>query len=175
MDKKDFYYLGKIVKTSGFKGSLMFFFDVDNITPYKDLEAVFVEVGGDLIPFAVHSINIKSNTSAYVQLEDVNTDEEALALTGKALYLPLSFLPPLTGDKFYYHEVIGFEVIDRQAGSIGVLESVMDQGPQDIFIIRAGGKEVLLPASDEILLKVDREKRLLHVNAPEGLLNLYLD
>ena len=175
MDKKDFYYLGKIVKTSGFKGSLMFFFDVDDITPYKDLEAVFVEVGNDLIPFAIQSINIKSNTSAYVHLEDVDTDEEALALTGKSLFLPLSFLPPLTGDKFYYHEVIGFEVIDRQAGTIGVLESVMDQGPQDIFIIRSGDKEVLLPASDEIILKVDREKRLLHVNAPEGLLNLYLD
>jgi 16S rRNA processing protein RimM len=175
MDKKDFYYLGKIVKTSGFKGSLMFFFDVDDITPYKNLEAVFVEVGDDLIPFAIQSINVKSSTSAYVQLEDVNTDEEAFALTGKSLYLPLSFLPPLTGDKFYYHEVIGFEVVDRRAGKIGVLESVMDQGPQDIFIIRAGDREVLLPASDDILLKVDRDKRVLHVNTPEGLLNLYLD
>ena len=85
----------------------MFFFDVDDIAHYKTLEAVFVEVAGELIPFAIRSVNIKSNTLAYVQLEDVNSEEEAVALTGKSLYLPLSYLPPLSGDRFYYHEVIG--------------------------------------------------------------------
>lgn len=175
MDKKDFYYLGKIAKTSGFKGSLMFFFDVDDIAPYKALEAVFVEVGGDLIPFAIQSIKVKGSTSAYVRLEDVDSEDEAIALTGKSLYLPLSFLPPLTGDRFYYHEVIGFEVKDAQAGPIGVLESVMDQGPQDIFIIRFGEKEILLPVSEEIVLKVDRPNKTLEVKAPEGLLSIYLD
>ena len=174
MDKKDFYYLGKIVKTSGYKGSLMFFFDVDDIEPYRDLEAVFVEIGADLVPFAIGSINFKSGTSAYVQLADVGTEEEAIALAGKSLYLPLSFLPPLTGNKFYYHEVTGFAVIDAKAGRIGVLESVIDQGPQDIFVVRAGNREVLLPVTDEVILRVDREKRELHVAAPEGLIDIYL-
>ena len=174
MDKKDFYYLGKIVKTSGFKGNLVFFFDVDDITPYTDLEAVFVEVGGDLIPFAIRSLRVKNNTSAYVHLQDVDSGDEAIALTGKSLYLPLSFLPPLTGNKFYYHEVTGFEVIDRQAGKIGIIESVMDQGPQDIFIIRSGKREILIPVRDEIIKKVDRKNRILEVEAPAGLLDIYL-
>ena len=58
MDKKDYYFLGKITKTSGFKGSLMFFFDVDDTSPYDGLEAVFVEVGGsDFIPFVIEEPN----------------------------------------------------------------------------------------------------------------------
>jgi 16S rRNA processing protein RimM len=174
MDKKDFYYLGKIVKTSGFKGSLMFFFDVDDIGLYKDMDAVFAEVAGELIPFAIRSVKIKNSNTAYVQLEDVNSEEEAIALIGKSLYLPLSFLPPLSGDQFYYHEVIGFSVIDQQAGPIGVIESVMDQGPQDIFIIRSGKMEILLPVSGDIILKTDKKKKTMEVKAPDGLLDLYM-
>jgi 16S rRNA processing protein RimM len=71
--------------------------------------------------------------------------------------------------------VIGFKVIDEVAGPIGVLESVMDQGPQDIFIIRFGTREILLPVSDEIILKADRKNKTLHVKAPEGLLAIYLE
>ena len=174
MDKKDFYFLGKIVKTSGYKGNLMFFFDVDDVTPYKELEAVFVEVSNELIPFAIHTIQVKNNNSAYVQIEDIDSEEEASALTGCDLYLPVSFLPPLTGEKFYYHEVIGFEVIDQESGNIGIIESIIDQGPQDIFSIRFNGKEILLPVSDDIILKVDRKQKKLLVNAPEGLIDIYL-
>jgi len=174
MDKKDYYFLGKIAKTSGYKGSLVFFFDVDDISLYNDLEAVFVEVSDELIPFAIHSIQIKSNNSAYVHLEDVNSEEEAVVLTGSALYLPVSYLPPLTGDKFYYHEVIGYEVVDQKSGTIGIIESVIDQGPQDIFTIRFKGKEILLPVSDEIILHVDRQNKKLMVNAPEGLIDIYI-
>jgi len=174
MDKKDFYYLGKIMKTSGFKGSLMFFFDVDDMAPYRELEAVFVDISGELIPFAIKTINLKGSNTAYVHLEEVNSEEEAIALTGKDLYLPLSFLPPLSGNKFYYHEITGFEVVDKHAGPIGKVEAVMDQGPQDVFIIRLGEKEILLPVTDEIVRDVDREKKILTVNAPEGLLEIYL-
>lgn len=174
MDKKGYYFLGKIVKTSGYKGSLVFFFDVDDIGYYKDLEAVFVEVAGELLPFAIQSVNIKTNNTAYVQLEDVETEETAAALVGSNLMLPLTYLPPLTGNKFYYHEVLGYEVIDELSGPIGKLESVIDKGPQDIFSIRKGDKEILLPVSDDIIRQVDRKNKQLTVRAPEGLIDLYL-
>jgi 16S rRNA processing protein RimM len=174
-DRPDYYFLGKIVKTSGFKGGLVFFFDVDDIGYYRDLEAVFIEVAGELIPFAIHSIQLKTSNTAYVQLEEVNTDEEATALTGSALYLPTSFLPPLTGNKFYYHEVIGFTVEDRAKGPVGIVESVIDQGPQAILSIRFEGKEILLPISDTVLKTVDRKGKKLLVEAPDGLIDLYLN
>ena len=73
MEKKDFYFLGKITKTSGYKGNLMFFFDVDDIANYTDLEAVFVNMHDELIPFAIKNINLKSGKSAIVQLEGVRS------------------------------------------------------------------------------------------------------
>lgn len=174
MDRKDFYFLGKITKTSGYQGNLVFFFDVDDINYYKDLEAVFVDVHGEIIPFAIQSVNIKSSNSAYVKLEDLDSEEEALALVGTDLLLPLSYLPPLTGNKFYYHEIIGFEVFDKIAGNIGTINEVIDKGPQDILSIRHQGKEILLPVTDTIIREVDRKNKKLTVEAPEGLINLYM-
>ena len=175
MDKKDYYFLGKITKTSGYKGNLVFFFDVDNIQRYSGLEAVFVNISDELIPFAIKELVFKSNTTAIASLEDVLDDDQANALVGYDLYLPLSFLPPLTGKKFYYHEVTGFSVIDEKRGMVGHIESIFDHAGQAIFIImNSDGKEILIPATDEIIKTVDRKKETIRVNAPEGLIEIYL-
>jgi 16S rRNA processing protein RimM len=174
MNKKDFYFLGKITKTSGYQGSLVFFFDVDDINYYAGLEAVFVDINGELIPYAVKELRIKGNNSAFVSLEDVTDKEQAKALTGFEVYLPISYLPPLTGKKFYYHEVAGFSVKDEKHGFIGTIERIFDQAGHAIFVIYFNGKEILVPVSDEIIRKIDRKNKTIEVNTPDGLLEIYL-
>jgi 16S rRNA processing protein RimM len=175
MDKKDFYFLGKITKTSGYKGNLVFFFDVDSIQRYAGLEAVFVNISDELIPFAIKELAIKSTSTAIVSLEDVQDEEQANALVGYDLYLPLSFLPPLTGKKFYFHEVIGFTVIDEKTGLVGNIENIFDHSGQAIFIIvNSNGKEILIPATDEIIQTIVRKNKIIKVNAPDGLIEIYL-
>ena len=83
-------------------------------------------------------------------------------------------LPPLKGNRFYYHEVIGFTMLDEVHGDIGIVESVNDSASQDLFEIKKGDKELLVPVSDDIITKVDRENRAIHVKTPEGLVDLYL-
>jgi 16S rRNA processing protein RimM len=174
MDKKDFFVLGKVVKTSGYKGSLVFFFDVDDPSAYHNLEAVFIEIGGELIPFAIRSLQPKTGNTFYADLEDVSGEEAAAALVGHDLLLPLSYLPTLTGNQFYFHEIIGFSVTDACKGHIGIIESVMDQGKQAIFIIGFKGKEILVPVSEEIIQKVNREEKTIYIEAPDGLIDIYL-
>jgi len=91
MDKKDFYFLGKITKISGYKGYLIFFFDVDDPSQYAFLEAVFIDLNEELIPFVIKSIQFTKGKNALVQLEDVSDEISARALVGTELYLPLSF------------------------------------------------------------------------------------
>ncbi|NOX45725.1 MAG: 16S rRNA processing protein RimM [Chlorobi bacterium] len=175
MDKKEYYFLGKITKTSGFKGSLMFFFDVDDTGPYKSLEAVFVDAGGSgLIPFVIEKIAFRHNNTAFVKLADIDNEDEATALVGSQLYLPLAFLPPLKGKKFYFHEIMDFRVVDKKQGDIGNVKGVLDQTGQPIFIIQNGEKEILVPMTDDIIEKVDRKNKLIEIEAPDGLIDIYL-
>jgi len=174
MEKKDFYFLGRITKTSGYKGSLVFFFDVDDIDKYTNLEAVFIDMNNELVPFAINTINFKSAKSAIVQLEDTTDEESAAALVGYELYLPLSFLPKLKGNKFYYHEVIGFKVIDKNLGELGIVKEILDQSNQAILVINQKEKEILIPITDEIIQLVDRKKKIINVITPTGLVDIYL-
>ncbi len=106
MNTADCFYLGNITKPFGYKGEVDIFLDVDEPQNYATLDAVFVELRGQLIPYFIDDIRLKNN-HAVVRFQDVNTDN-VQALIGAKLYLPLAALPKLRGNKFYFHEVIGF-------------------------------------------------------------------
>jgi len=173
-NKKDFYLLGKIVKTHGRKGEIVFFLDVDNTDNYKNIESVFIEINSQLVPFFIEKLEFKAKNTAIVKLEDVDSIEQAQDILHSDLYLPLSYLPPLSGNKFYYHEIIGFSVIDQQHGSIGHVKGVVDLSHQAVLQVDFNNKEILIPIVDEIILGVNREKKQLEIKAPEGLIEIYI-
>jgi 16S rRNA processing protein RimM len=78
---------------------------------------VFVECNKHLVPFFIGVLH--KNDFLRIRFEDMNTEEDADAIMGNDIYLPLKMLPKLTGNKFYFHEVIGFEVEDKRLGVVG--------------------------------------------------------
>ena len=106
MNKDDFYYLGKILKTHGNKGQVMVHLDVDDPETYQKLESVYLDLHGERIPFFIAALELKHNRKAVVQFQDFNTLEDAESLQGLEMYLPITELPPLKGNRFYYHEII---------------------------------------------------------------------
>lgn len=174
MDKKDFFYFGRVVKTKGIKGEIGIFMDVDEPVLYRSLDAFFIERKRDLIPFLIQTLDIEGN-KATVKLEGINSIEEAEMLTGCPIYLPLALLPALKEDQFYYHEIEGFEMIDQHAGRIGTIKEVMDIPRNPLFVVQHGEKEILIPVMDEIIEKIDRKEKKIYISAPEGLIDIYLE
>jgi len=174
MRKEDCFFLGKIVKKYSFKGELLVTLDTDQPEMYIEMESVLVELNHSLIPFFIQRSSLHKSRLLRVQFEDVNSEADAEALIGKELYLPLNMLPKLSGDKFYFHEVIGFTAIDQNFGEIGLIKGVNDQTAQALFVIDRGGSEVLIPLNDEFIVTLDRSAKEIHLNTPEGLIDLYL-
>lgn len=174
MNKNDYYYLGLITKPFGYKGQVYIYLDTDEPEKYANLRAVFIEEGGEYIPYMIEEIALQDKHTAIVKFADID-GETAKSLLKSELYLPLSDLPPLTGNKFYYHEVIGFTVIDEVKGNIGTCTEFIEASSQPIMRVDCNGTEVLIPAVDDIFKDVDREKRALHIAAPEGLIDIYLE
>lgn len=171
MRLEDCFQLGTLGKPHGLQGNVNAFIDADNPYEYQEMESVFVLQHGQLVPFFITAININSN-KAIVSFEEINSVEEAAELTGLELYLPLTVLPKLSGAQFYYHEIVGFNVHDAQAGEIGKVVQVVN-GAQDLLVLENGNEEILIPLHDDIVQEVDREKQLLKVSLPEGLLEIY--
>ncbi|WP_452597717.1 ribosome maturation factor RimM [Pontimicrobium sp. MEBiC01747] len=175
MNKQDCFFLGKIVKKYSFKGELLAKLDTDEPELYKDLESVFVYLKGALIPFFIESAQLHKSELLRIKFEDVDTEEDADALMKCELYLPLDFLPELEDDKFYFHEIIGFKVEDKNFGTVGTITGVNDSTAQSLFEIDRDGIEILIPMNDEFISKVDKTNKTIFVNTPEGLIDLYLE
>jgi len=174
MEVKGHYFLGKIVKSIGLKGHVLVFLDVDEPTAYSSLDAVFAMVGGNLIPFVIEDFQQRPSNHAQVKFHDIDSPDQAEVLLGSALYLPLESLPQLNEKQFYYHEITGFSLIDEDFGIIGPVAKVLDYPMQALIQVNRDGKELLIPVADDIILKVDRAKRIIHIRAPEGLIEMYL-
>lgn len=174
MNKEDCFFLGKVVKKYSFKGELLIKLDTDQPELYEHLESVFIDLKGNLIPFFIEKSQLHKTELLRVKFEDIDTEQDANALIKSELYLPISFLPELEEDKFYYHEIIGYTVEDKNYGKVGVITGVNDTTAQALFEIDREGIEVLIPMNDEFISKVDKVHKTIFVETPEGLIDLYL-
>lgn len=174
MRKQDCFYLGKIAKKFSFKGEVLIYLDTDEPELYQNLESVFVDFNGQLVPFFIVEASLHKSDFLRVKFEDCTSEEDADRLINTEIYLPLSMLPKLEGNKFYYHEITGFDVEDPQLGVIGKLVRVNDSNYQPLFEIDQNGTEILVPMIDRFILEVDRENKKLVLDIPDGLLDLYL-
>ncbi|GJM62393.1 ribosome maturation factor RimM [Persicobacter diffluens] len=168
------FELGYITKRHGLDGSVNAVLDTDDPSVYIDLEAVFLEHGGSLVPYIVEDIRMKGDQAIFT-FEGVESPEDADALKGVKLFLPLDILPDLGEGKFYYHEIVGFRMQDRQHGDFGMVTTVYDNDKQPLIAVDCNGKEVLVPMADDILLKVDKEAKVIETQLPEGLLEVYTE
>ena len=148
MQKKDCFFVGKIVKKYSFKGELLVKLDTDEPELFTEMESIFVEQHKNLIPFFIEHSSLHKSELLRVKFEEVDNEADADALLGAELYLPLDFLPKLTGNQFYYHEIIGFTVQDKSYGKVGIISGVIE--------------------------KVDRASKTIFLDTPEGLIEIYL-
>ncbi len=175
LKKEDCFYLGKIVKKYSFKGELLAKLDTDEPDLYQNLDAIFLDLRGNLVPFFIESSQLHKSDLLRLKFEDVETEADAEALIKSELYLPLELLPKLEGNKFYFHEVIGFTITDENFGNVGIIKAVNDSTAQALFEVDRNGVEILIPMNDEFIVKVDRDNKTVIVNTPEGLIDLYLN
>lgn len=173
MRKEDCYYLGNITRRHGLSGNVILKLDTDQPEFYNKLESVFIEINGLLVPFFIEKRTWSKSDALNVVFK--NAPESMVdQLVGKSVYLPLSTLPPLTGKKFYYHEVVGFKIEDAEGNSAGIIESVNDQTAQHYFLSVLNGKQLVIPIIKEWILDVDRENKTIRMDLPEGLLDVFL-
>lgn len=174
MKKEDCFYLGKIAKKFSFKGEVLAYLDTDEPELYQNMESVFVELDNNLIPFFIEQCHLHKNDFLRIKFEDVDDEIGADELLGQSLYLPLKMLPKLTGNKFYFHEVIGFNIEDKRLGIVGRIESINDSAAQTLFEVLRGDTQILIPMIDQFLIEVDRKGKRIVMDLPEGLVEMYL-
>lgn len=173
MKHDECFQLGIILKKVGREGKVSIKLDADNPNDYKEMESVFLEIHGKLVPFFIEQFILFNDDTAHLKFEDINSNEEAESILGCGLFLPLEVLPQLKGNKFYFHEVIGFEVVNKKdLISAGIITSIFENSSNDLFVCSLNEEEILIPIAEDWILEVNRSEKKIYMDLPDGLINI---
>jgi len=174
MKIEDSFYIGYITKTKGLKGEVQLFFEFQDYEGLE-LDSLFIELNGRLVPFFVAGYKLQANSTGYFYFEDIDTIEKAEKLLKKKVYLPLTKMPERGEDEFFYTDLKGFIVHDEHYGELGEIIEVHEYPQQFIAVVPYKFREVMFPLNEDIIKSIDEENGILEVNLPEGLVDLYIN
>lgn len=173
MTKEESFYIGYITKTKGLKGELQLFFEFEDYQEL-DLDVVFLEVNGKLVPFFVSSHKLYDNKTGLFYFEDVDHIDKAQPLVKKKAYMPLDKKPVRDDDEFYYTDLKGFMAVDETLGELGEIIEVNEYPQQFVATVHYENTDILFPLNEDFIVEIDDEKHILTLDLPEGLLDIYL-
>jgi 16S rRNA processing protein RimM len=168
----DCYKIGLVLKPHGLKGEVTISIDDDVPNDFATLDAVFLRRNdGPLVPYFIQAASVRGD-KAFVKFEDVDTPEAAQTISKHAIFLPKTARPKSARGEFYDDEIVNFEVTDTTAGVLGHVTDVMQAGANRLLVIMQGEKEVLIPVNSPFILSINKSKKTISVELPEGFLDI---
>ena len=160
---------GRIVGVHGLRGALRVRPDNPECNPQL-LERLFIDREGTPVEHRVRSSARAGRGSLKLELEGIDTIEQAQALRGMALYLAIDDLPPVADKEFYYYQVVGLLVETTEGRLLGRIDEIFFNGANDVWVVKGGPDEVLIPVIEDVVRQIDLEGGRVIIEAIPGLL-----
>jgi 16S rRNA processing protein RimM len=169
MDIDSCFKIGWILKPHGLKGEVTVMLEPEVPADLSELESVYVEQNQRLIPYFLQSVSAQEK-KAYIKFEDVDSIDAAMLITKKSIYIEKASRPKSGRGEFYSDEVINFEVHDQAHGFLGEIKEIMTAGPNRLLVVIKDEKEILIPINGPFITSVNKSKKRVSVNLPDGFL-----
>lgn len=171
MSMEERFQVGIITSSHGVRGEMKIFPTTDDAKRFKKLKEVILDTGKEEVTIAIEGVKF-SKQMVILKLKGIDSPEEAEKYRQKSLYVTRKNAVRLSKDEYFIADLIGLEVRDEQDKKIGEMKDVIQTGANDVYVIEmTDGKELLLPAIRECVLKVDVEGGFMNVHVMEGLLD----
>ena len=164
-------WVGRIVKTQGIRGEVKISSPGGGIAAFSGGKTIYLENRqGVKSGFTVHSSRLQGKF-IILSLREIKRVEEAAEWVGGSVYVPEENLEVLPPDEFYAYQLRGLTVKTEDGALLGILEEILPTGSNDVFVVRKDGREVLIPATDEVVVRVDLREKIMVIHPLEGLLS----
>lgn len=164
----DVYKIGRIGKPHGVKGEVAFRF-TDDVFDTACADCLFLGIDGILVPFFIDEYRFHGAETALVKFFDVDTREQADAIVGCDVYIPRSLAADGDG-QLSLQALAGYTIIDAATGAaVGRVSSIDDSTANVLFVTDDG---IMVPASDDLIDRIDTGARTITARLPEGLLDI---
>jgi len=168
--------IGYVAGSHGLHGALRVRTDDPRSTTLFTLKRLFVETAAGqreikVREFKVLDASALSVGNHRVMLEGIGDAEAAATLRGGAVMVAAADLPPLGDGEFYYFQLAGAEVMLTDGRRLGTIEDIMSNGAHDVWVVRDGEREVLVPVVSDVVKAMDLAARRVTIEAVPGLLD----
>jgi 16S rRNA processing protein RimM len=162
--------VGKVVKSKGKRGELKLrLYSEHYLKPF--FPKVYLQKKGFLEEFEVETLRPYKN-GCLIKLRKVDTLDQAWELVGQEILVPEEFLGPLEEDNYYLFQLIGSSVITTKRERVGTVKDILFVENNELLVVEKEKKEILIPFTKSICLKIDVANKEILVNPPDGLLEL---
>lgn len=173
--REELIAIGHYNKPHGVAGELSATVDVE-IDVLGALSCLVSEMDGIYVPFFVNSLRPKTSETVLLTIDGINSEQEASRLVNHDIYaLKREFRQEsddADADGYPLDYFIGFELQDSDGTRVGEIVQVDEQTENAIFIVDDGEGELLLPASDDLIVEFDLDKKVMVMDLPQGILDL---
>lgn len=164
----EFLVVGKLGKPHGIHGEIVM--DVYTDFPERLQHGVLVFVGSDYLPLQI----IKRRPhlrGLLICFEGYQTREGVAELRNQLVHVRTADRPPLDVGEYYHHELLGLQMVDEDEQILGTVERILETGANDVYIVKdETGAELLVPAIEAVILKIDLDNHQIFVKLLPGLL-----
>jgi 16S rRNA processing protein RimM len=172
MNKETCLLLGAITKANRKTGQLTISTTQQPAERFADIKMIFLDIDGGLVPFFIFEQSGSGSGQLRVRLQDYDTPEVAQQLTGYKVYIALDDFPSQSLNQVYQHQLTDYSVMDKTAGALGQITGIIESTKQAILQVDHNGDEILIPFVEDFIIKIDRQKKVLYLDLPEGLIDL---
>ena len=173
--REELIAIGRYNKPHGVAGEISATVDVD-VDVLQQLSCLVSEVDGIYLPFFVNACRPKTAETVLLTIDGINNERDAARLVNRDVYaLKTEFRQEsedAEADGYPLDYFIGFTLTDADGTSVGEIVDVDEQTENAIFIVDRGGDELMVPASDDLIVEFDMDKKLMVMDLPQGLLDL---
>jgi 16S rRNA processing protein RimM len=163
--------IGRITGAHGLKGALRFRPDNPDSETLEQVKRVFLERDGASREFRLTAMTPLNPATRRITLEGIADVDTAESLKGAVVMLADEDVPPARPGEFYYYEAIGCEVFLTDGTRLGAIEDIFSNGAQDIWVVRDGAREVLVPVIEDVVKAMDLPARRVTIEPIPGLLD----
>ena len=169
--REELIKIGQFNKPHALHGEISFTF-TDDIFDRTECEYIVCNIDGIFVPFFIEEYRFKSNTTGLIKLIGIDSAEKAKEYTNLDIYFPKSYINDETETISSKYYLLDYKVFTQEKLYLGKIIEIDEATENVLFIIEPddNDRNILIPAVDEFVVKIDNNKKEIYLNLPEGLL-----
>lgn len=173
MEQNELIRIGKLSRAHGIKGEIRGLIEPELLQRIKKLNTLFMLVKGNPLPYFIEYFDLADSGVCLFKFEEVNDRSEAEKLSGKEIFTEEKNLKKKIKETGYSF-LSGYKLVDEKEEEVGVIENIFELPAHALAQVFINQKEILIPITEDSVIKIDKRKKEVTLHIPDGLLAIYL-